>query len=356
MRPESLFVSGIAAYLPPIFSAAEAAERGWYDADSFRADGWTGIAVESELSPAEMGLRASQGALARWGGTPEEIDVHFHATLLPQGPHLWHAHNYIERNAVKRGVPGIELRQGCTGMLAAFDLAACYLAMPGRRAALLSGADNFSADPCFGIDPTFRWRYAEGGRTNRGSVFGDSGAALVLSNRAGFARVLSIVSGALSELEELYRGDDPLFPPSYSAEHPLRLGERFAEYERKHPGGVAAALHRLKEMRTTMGRAALAEARIAPEQITRVVHIFSGTERYVQQLLEPLGIDPARGVLELGRGLGHLGVNDTVVALEHLVTTEQVGPGDHVMMMANGTAGAVSCVVLRIEERPRWVA
>ena len=56
MTPESLFIAGVGSYVPPTFSAADAAARGWYDAESLRTDGWLSAAVAGDLSPAEMAL------------------------------------------------------------------------------------------------------------------------------------------------------------------------------------------------------------------------------------------------------------------------------------------------------------
>ncbi|GHJ42827.1 hypothetical protein Cs7R123_01690 [Catellatospora sp. TT07R-123] len=354
MRPDALFLAGLAAYLPPVLSAETAAARGWYDPDNLHHDGWTGAAVAGDTPPAEMAVHAARTALARSGVPATDLDLLLYADTFPQGPHCWCPQHHVERLVVGRGIPAIELRQGCAGMLDALDLAAAYLAVPGRRAALLTGADNFGVDPATGPDPALRWRYADNGNTHRGSVLGDAATAAVLSNRGGFARVLSIATRSLSELEELYRGGEPMFPPAHGPDRPFRLGRRFADYDRQHPGALSQALTRLGDARTDLARQVLAEAELPADRVTRVLHVFAGTERYLKHLLDPLGIDPARGLLEFGRGLGHLGVGDQLAGLEHLLLTGQVGPGDHVLMMANGTGASLGCAVLAIDERPEW--
>ncbi|WP_394834645.1 ketoacyl-ACP synthase III family protein [Pendulispora rubella] len=357
MTPTSLFIAGLASYIPARVMTSYAAERGWCDADAVTHDGWWSAAVAGDMAPVEMALHASQSAMRRSGCSPADIDILFYASVLPQGPHMWCPQHYVERRVVGRDIPAIELRQGCNGLLNAFDLAASYLAAPGRRAALVTGADNFGCDPAFGVDPSFRWRYAENihGR-KAGSILGDSGGAAVLSNQGGFARVLGISSRSVTDMEELFRSDEPLFPPSYRRERPTRLGARFNEHERRHPGRVSEALTCLKRARTDLALDVLAEAKVEPHQITRVAHVFAATERYAEQLLGPLGIDPARGVVDFGRGLGHLGVNDQLTALEHLMTSGQLGRGDHVLMMSNGIGSSLTCAVLEILERPSWEA
>jgi 3-oxoacyl-[acyl-carrier-protein] synthase-3 len=98
----------------------------------------------------------------------------------------------------------------------------------------------------------------------------------------------------------------------------------------------------------------IAEADIDVSDITRVAHVFSGQESYLKVILDPIGLRPEQGLLEFGRGLGHLTVNDQVVGLDHLVTTGQVGPGDHVLIVAHGGGVSITCAVVRIDSTPEW--
>lgn len=354
MRPPALFLAGLAAYLPPVTTVDEAVARGWYDRESRQQNGWTGAAVAGDLPPAEMALRASRVALARSGLDPAEVAILLYASCNPQGPHLWCPQHYVERQLIGRDIPAIELRQGCTGMLNAIDLAAGYLAIPGRTAALVTGADNYGFDPAVGPDPLFRWQYAHNATTGRASIFGDAAAAAVLSNRTGFAQVLAIVASSLSNLEEAYRGAEPLFPPSYGEDRPTRLGDRVRDHARLHPEPGATGFDRLRQARTDLAVQVLAEAGVSPDRVTRVLHVHSGTDQYIKDILAPLGIDPGRGMLEFGRGIGHLGASDQLAGLDHLVTSGQVGPGDHVLMISNGTGASLCCAVLAVLDRPDW--
>jgi 3-oxoacyl-[acyl-carrier-protein] synthase III len=65
-------------------------------------------------------------------------------------------------------------------------------------------------------------------------------------------------------------------------------------------------------------------------------------------VLGPLGIDPARGMLDFGRRVGHLGVNDHIAALDHLLATREVVAGDRILMLGNGVGIGLSCAVLEI--------
>ncbi|MEV4514720.1 ketoacyl-ACP synthase III family protein [Dactylosporangium sp. NPDC049525] len=352
MRFDELWLASVGTYIPPVLSVADAARQGWCDAEQ---DGWTGVAVAGDMAPVDLALRAARSAMARSGVDPADVGLLLHVTSAPQGPNGWNPQHYLEHHAIGRGVPAIELRQGSAGMLNAFDLAAGHLTR-GPGAVLVTNGDNFGVEPATGYDPQVRWRYATNAGTNRGSILGDAGTAAVLSNRGGFARLRSIVNRSLSDLEEMYRGDERIFPPPVAADGPVRLGNRFAAYDAKGPGRLATALRRLRDARTETAEQALAEAGITAAEVARVLHVFAGDERYVKHVLKPLGIDHTRGMLEFGRNLGHLGSGDQVAALEHLVLTGQLEAGDRVLVMANGTGIAVGAAVLEIVHRPEWTA
>lgn len=343
MRVDGLFIAGIGAYIPPPASAADAVARGEYDAGEHARSGWTGAADAGGVAAPDLAVAAAREALERSGHEPGEIDLVLHATSYHQGPEGWSPAYYVQHQVVGGDAPAIELRQTCNGMLAGVDLAACYLAaVPGRTAALITGADNFGA-PLIS-----RWRYGAGLRSGRSSILGDAGTALVLSRRAGFARLLSICSASIPELEELYRGDEPLFPPAATVGRELRLGERMAAYAETRPGLLRWAADRLAEVRTDLAKHALAEAGVAPADIARATHVFAGNARHLEQVLEPIGIPAERGLLDFGRARGHLGVNDHVAGLHHLVDTGQVGSGDHVLIVSNGAGTGLTCAVVHI--------
>ncbi|WP_186093876.1 ketoacyl-ACP synthase III family protein [Burkholderia gladioli] len=357
MKLSSLHIRSLGSYLPPRVTVDTAAEQGWYDRRSLEADGWLSACVAGDRSPPEMAVAAARAAIERVGGDTSDIDIVLHASIYPQGPHGWFPHSYVEHHTVARGVPSLDLRQGCTAVFAAFELLDAYLAVPGRHGALVTCADNFGFDPTSGPDPAGRWSYAMNTQTGRGSILGDAGAAVLLSNQKGFSQVLSLATRSLSSMEEIYRGGEPLFPPRYGRNAPVRLGPRFAAHEKDHPGALFSMLKRLNAARVEVALEAMDDAGIAPSQVERVVHVFAGQERYLEQFLPKLGIDTSRGIVEFGRTLGHLASCDPLVGLEHLVNTRQVSPGDYLLMMASGGAAtAVSCAVLKISDIPSWLS
>jgi 3-oxoacyl-[acyl-carrier-protein] synthase-3 len=346
-----VYIAGVAAHIPDLFPAKRAVELGWYDQGEYERGGWESAAVAGEVSAPELAARAAAVALRRSGHRSADIRLVLHASSSHQGPDSWVAAQYVQRECLGGRAPAMDIRQTCNGMLAAAHLAACWLACAdGSGAALITGADNF------GHPLIDRWTYSSGVNTNRGSVLGDAGTALVLSRRGGFARLLAITTRSLPELEVMYRGGRPMFPPECTVGRPLDYGDRIATYAAGDPEALPEALGQLSRARTEVARRALAEAGVPASAVTRVTHVFTGGEGYVRHILEPLGIDPARGMFPYGRELGHLGVCDQVAGLDHLVGTGEVGAGDHVLMMSNGAGASVAAAVVAVSDVPAWSA
>jgi 3-oxoacyl-[acyl-carrier-protein] synthase-3 len=175
----------------------------------------------------------------------------------------------------------------------------------------------------------------------------------VLSKQKGFARLLSVITGSTAEVEAQYRGAEPLFPPSLTVGRGMDFKERLAA-----AGGleetVAEVVRRQGELRTEIALRVMAEADIDSQDVARVVHVFTGQESYLKVILDPMGLNPRQGLLEYGRRLGHMTVNDQIVGLTHLVESGQVGPGEHVLIVAHGGGVSITCAVVRIEELPEW--
>lgn len=344
MRLDDVFVAGVGVYLPEPMSAEDAVAQGLYDPVEAAGSGWLGAAVAGDVPAPDMAVHAARQALARSGHDAADIALLLHAGVMQQGPDGWPSHSYVQQRVIGGDAPAVELKQGCNGGLGGLELASCFLTATGRTAALVSCSDNFGP-------PHFdRWRYASGASLNRASIAGDAGSAVVLSRRAGFARLRSVSSMSVPRLEEMYRSGMPMFPPGTKAD----VGSRLAHYRSVDPDAFAAAKDALARARTEVCKRAMDDAGVDPSRITRVTHVFSGSAGYIEAVLGPLGITPDRGMLDLGRQVGHLGCSDHFVAMDHLLTTGQAGPGDHLLMISNGGTSLTGAVV-EIVEPPSWV-
>ncbi|MFI0942730.1 ketoacyl-ACP synthase III family protein [Streptomyces sp. NPDC021020] len=345
MKTPGVFIAGLGTYIPEIFDARKAVELGLYDADDYEWYGWTGAAVAGDMPAPDMAVKAALQAVERSGHHPDDLALHIHACGHEQGPEGWSPQHYILHHVTDRDIPAFRVWQACSGLIGSIELAACYLqAVPERAAALLTGADNVGT-------PKFnRWAFGI-----QNGVLGDGASALVLSKQQGFARLLSVNTGSTAEVEAQYRGDEPLFPPSLTVGRSMDFKERLAA-----AGGleetVAEVVRRQGELRTEIALRTIAEADIEVRDITRVAHVFTGQEAYLKVILDPMGLSTRQGLLEFGRRLGHMTVNDQVVGLTHLVETRQVGPGDHVLIVAHGGGVSITCAVVRIERSPEWSA
>lgn len=329
MKTPDLYIAGLGVYIPDIFDAKKAVELGLYDAEDYVYQGWTGAAVAGDMPAPDMAIQAARQALERATIDPHDLALHLHACIHKQGPGAWSAQHYILRHLTDRDIPAFRVDQGCNGLIGSIELAACYLqAVPERKAAILTGADNVGT-------PTFnRWAFLDDG------VLADGGSAVVLSKEPGFAKILSIISGSTAEAEEQLREAE--FPPTKSIDS---TDEALAE-----------TVMRQAELRTEIALRTIAEADLDVSDITRVAHIFTGRESYLKSIMDPIGLRPEQGLLEFGRQLGHMEVNDQIVGLNHLVETRQLDPGDHVLIIAHGGGVSITCAVVRIESRPTWTA
>ncbi|WNI16360.1 ketoacyl-ACP synthase III family protein [Actinacidiphila sp. ITFR-21] len=349
MRVDNLYIAGLGSYVPEPFPAERAVAMGLYDEAEWRGSGWTGAAVAGNISAPEMAVAAGRRALARSGHPATDIALVLHASLHEQGPEMWTPHQYVLRHVLGTEVPALEVSQGCNAALGAMELAHGYLGCdPGRVAALVTAGENF------GTPRLDRWRYQAGANTNRGSIVGDAGSAVVVSTRAGFARVRAMNSASLPDLEEMNRPAGPLFPPMTTREGPIDMVGRLLGYARRDPAGAAAAKKSVADARVELGLRTIAEAGITPAEITRATHVLSGGEEYIRSVLAPMGIDPGRGMLAFGRALGHMTTSDHLAALTHLVETRQVGVGDHVLMIGNSVGVSLFAAVVEITELPSW--
>lgn len=337
MRTENLYLSGIGSVVPERVSTEHAVAQGWYDEAARETSGILAVAVAGSTPAPDMAVEAAGTAIRRSGHAADDFGVLLHSHAHHQGPDGWSPAHYILNNTLDRPVPAIEVKQGCLGGLAAVELAATrLLANPSHPAALVTAADNFS------IPLVDRWR------TSSAFVLADSAAAVALSRTGGFARLLAIGSVSDARMEALDRGGDPLFPPGVTVGRPLDFDQRREYMRRQWAMGVTPPIGYFGDKITAVTEAVLKEAGVTFDEIARVAHPGFGWASLETMFLAPLDIDAERGVWDYLRRIGHAGVTEVFLGLEHLWTTGQVSLGDHVLMVSSGAGASMGAAVVEI--------
>ncbi|MEV0056143.1 ketoacyl-ACP synthase III family protein [Saccharopolyspora shandongensis] len=343
MRTPGIFIKGIGVHLPEAVGVEQAVAQGSYPAEEVELHELAGAAVAGDTPAPEMALWAAQEACKRSGQRPEDVDLLLYCDSWHQGPDGWQPQYYLQRHLVGDDVLAVEVRQGCNGMFGALELAAGYL---GGRAgtALLVAADNF------GTPMMDRWRMGPG------YIAGDAASAVLLSTEPSFARLRAVRSLAVSEAEQMHRGDEPLFPPGPTVGRPLDFTARNADYKRRliADGTGTAALVRIHQQTLRIVELVLEEAGIGLDDVTRVAYMNYSREIVEQRCMAPLGLDLEKSTWDFGRTVGHLGASDQIVSLDHLLAIGELAPGDHLLMLGVGPGVTLSAAVVEILGPTPW--
>jgi 3-oxoacyl-[acyl-carrier-protein] synthase III len=323
VRCDRLYVSAVAACVPPVVAAAT---------DS----AFESVAVSGGEAPPEMAVRATREAMERSGVDPSSVALVVCAQSSFAGHDAWISAPYVQRLAIggDRHTLSLDVHQLANGGMAAVELAAGYLAGTASSAAVIAAAERFSL-------PRFdRWR------SFPGAMLGDGAAALVLSRTGGLLRLLSIASVVDPELEGARRGDRSF--AVFDRRSPLDLGRMRREFIARLGADNWARLtfHGRRESLRT----ALHDAEVSLADIAWIVLPHLGASRLRTEYWEPFGLDPARTTWEsFGRRVGHLGAVDPLAGLDFLVTSGRLRPGDRCLILSTGGDVVWSSAVVQVE-------
>jgi 3-oxoacyl-[acyl-carrier-protein] synthase III len=338
------YLGAIGVYLPEqVMSAEEAVAANLYSADDLADSGMTGVLVDGSKPPQDMAVIAGRKALSRSGADPTDLDLMIHSCCVDQGPELSSTSGYILREIGADNIPSLEVRQGCNGILAAMEIAVGALANGDRQrgTALLTTAEN-AGSPLLN-----RWRSG-----HPAFILSDGASAVVLTRRPGFARLLSLNSTTLSELEGMHRGAEPLHPPGAALARPVDMGERAAHFG-QHVMALADLRELIGKWTAELARQSAADAGVELSDIVKVCHP-NGARWLVELWMSALGLPFSRSMWDYGHSLGHLGATDQLAAIEHLVRTRQLSRGDRVLLIGNAPGWSIASSVIEITEVPQW--
>jgi len=290
MRIPDTYLRSVGVYLPAMVGLRTAIAQGRYPADEAEYLRLGGAAVAADVPAPELAIRAARHAFERAHVlSPADLDLML--AVLTCGHHApadWQPRRYLQQHLTGEDVPTIEVRDGCCGMFSALEMAAGYLhAAPARRSALLISADSRGTD--------------------RRTVPGDAGCALLITRDGGFAAVLSLNAAT--------------------------------------PDAAARSEQTLHDLvdRT------LLEAGVTPAEIAKVAFPHGRRHGPASRAVARLGLTMADTTWEYGASIGHLGVSDQFLALDHLLTTGALKAGDHVLLIGHGAAYTA---VLRMRDVP----
>jgi 3-oxoacyl-[acyl-carrier-protein] synthase-3 len=170
--------------------------------------------------------------------------------------------------------------------------------------------------------------------TDSTAVYGDGGAAIVVSTDGGFARLLSLVTVTDPPLEGILRGDAPFRPLSERRATPIGLTSRAHQFMQTLP--LDEVQHRVVSGLAHSAREAAREADVSLAEIEHLVLPFVGRHQLTRACLEPLGLRLDRTTFELGRRIGHMGAADLLVGLNHLVESAVVSAGERILLIGSG--------------------
>ncbi|GFJ81382.1 ketoacyl-ACP synthase III family protein [Phytohabitans houttuyneae] len=341
LKVNDVYISGLGVFQPPVQDAGQAARRGEYSPAAYLENRLTGAGVAGDISPPEMAVRAARQALSRAAADPARIGMVLHASVFFQGPEMWLPGPYIQREVAGTSAPAFEIRLGCNGVFAALEIAAGRMsAAADDRTVLVTTAENL------GSPLMDRWNSAPG------FILGDAGSALLLDRGDGFARLRAVGSAVVPEVEPLYRGGEPLYPPTVPQGRKIDMRER-AEYFRDNVMSLTDAAELRTRVRLDLIERTLDEADRKLVDMTRVVCGNSAAYMVQHDLLEPLGITMERTTWQFGRGVGHTGASDQLLSINHLLVTGQLAAGDHLLLFG-GAPATMSCAVLEVLDIPGW--
>ncbi|RKE21286.1 ketoacyl-ACP synthase III family protein [Streptomyces sp. TLI_171] len=344
MRTPDTYLGALGVHLPDHLPVEAAIADGRCAAEQLEVHGLTGAYAAPNTPAPELAVLAGRAALERYGWSAEEIDLFVHVDVFHQGLDLFHPAAYVQRSLGGRAVPSYELRQACTGVLAAFELAAAQLAVvPERQSALITTGDNFSHPQ------TDRWRLAPG------FLFGDVGTAVVLTRRPGFARLRAVNTETFAALEQMHRGTEPMYPPAAPLREPISLADRMQQFREDSPNaGLAREL--LVKGQEALIRRTLEEADTDLSEITRVSFTHMSGPGTEDRLMKPLGLPMDRSTFEIGRDIGHAGAGDPLIDLDQLLIGGELAAGDKVLVVGLGAGVTLGAAVIEILDPSRHAA
>jgi 3-oxoacyl-[acyl-carrier-protein] synthase III len=340
-RWDALYLAGIGTYLPDkVETVDEAIAVGRYTESKKKTNGYRAVRIADDMQTGpQMAVIAAREAMSMAGIVPEKYGLVMFSYLGHPGADMWSPACYVQRETLHDGpAPAVEIKQGCAGFMLALELAGGFLATrTGSQAALIAGGDAFH------LPYVDRWS------SHPQNVEGDGAAAVILSTKGGFARILSTCSVGDPRLT---RDPDWTLAP-FPNGRTLRLETSLIDLMLDSEVDLDETVERTNQGLLRSVHGALAAAGKAVEEVRYFVHQNLAETIAVHSIHRPLGLDRRATTTDWGMDIGMVGTVDVALGLHHVLANRDLNEGDIVVLECAGAGYVWTSVVLEMLEARR---
>ncbi|WP_232668449.1 ketoacyl-ACP synthase III family protein [Pseudonocardia sp. TRM90224] len=339
MRFDDIWIAGTGGVLGELVPVEQAIASGQYAAAAAASTGMVSVS-QADQAPPELAVTAGREAIkeAVEHGVevgPGTLFLHSHGGF--QGLDTWPVASWIAKELIGTDLEGqpTVISAASNGALTSLEIAANTLLAGARDTALITLGDRFA-------EPVNRWYLSPG------MVFGDGGAAAVVTRGGGILQVRSIVTETDAALEGLSRGNEPFTTAPVGQPDSRRRTREFLA-----AGGISLSdvRRRSGERTCSVVTRALAEAGVRLDDVDWFLTPFVGRALFQDAFLRPLGYTPRNTLLETGLTIGHLGPADQIYALNHLAGNDLLEPGSTLLVLGTAMGFSFSAAVLTVPQK-----
>ncbi len=310
---DDIFINSLGTYIPPRFSS-DAVDCSAEINDDF--SGYESVAISEEPSYIMAGIAARQ-AMERSQHSGNTLSALVYVHTLLDTEHATPA-SYLQRVLQQTTALTFELSAASDGGTTGVEVVARLLASdPGLDAGLVCTTNRIPD----GID-----RFALGG------VNGDGAAAAVISKRNGFARLVATQRAADPEFEALNRN------------RATQVGFWDIEYMDVGFQYIDALAQEVSAIISSI----LSEANLRIEDISHFCFPAIAADPMEEMFLKRNKIPVSKTCWAELRKNGHVGPCDQLLGLAHLADTNQLKPGQFVLLVGGGLGYRLTSLLLQV--------
>jgi 3-oxoacyl-[acyl-carrier-protein] synthase-3 len=313
---DGIFINGLATYLPGRISAENGSGDILGDSNGDYG-GFESITVSDRPAHVMAGLAAKRAV--KLSDHRDEMFSPIVYTEISVPPEHPTPVCYVQRILEQRESLAFGLEAASDGGLTGIEVVARIVANnPSVNAGLLTAASR-----C--VDGANRWL--------GGQPLGDGGAAVVISKKGGFARLVVSQRTSLPDLEVLHE------------DNVLNLDKRdsfrpFASFEPYIPS--------LARLASTTISATLAEANLSLEDVAYFCPPIILQPAFEAIYLDRHGIPIEKTCWSELQKNGHVGPCDQILGIAHLIDTGRLKQGEFIMLIGGGMGWRLTCLLIQV--------